>query len=257
MTLDKELQKIGLSDKEAKVYLAALELGQASVQNIARKAEVNRATTYSILESLIKKGLCSITEKDKKVFYFASAPESLLSIFDIKRKHLETEEEVFKRLLPELNSVFNKQADKPTVRFFDGRQGLINSLGEFYREKTDGNEPARMVYNKDLIEKTIDERERQKLRKIRLTREIKSKVIYSYEGGVLKTNVDGQRRKISGDEYPISCDIEILGDAVMFVPLTEKLHAVLIKDRQIAETLKSFFDLAWIGAEIKEVKEEK
>ena len=45
MTLDKELQKIGLSEKEAKVYLAALELGQASVQNIARKAEVNRATT--------------------------------------------------------------------------------------------------------------------------------------------------------------------------------------------------------------------
>jgi len=255
MPLDKELQKIGLSDKESKVYLAALELGQASVQNIARKADVNRATTYSILEALIKKGLCSTTEKEKKVFYFTSPPESLLSIFELKRKQMETEEDAFKNLLPDLNSIFNKQADKPTVRFFDGRQGLLNSVAEFYREKSEPNEPVRMLYNKDLIEKVIDEKERQKFRKIRLSREIKSKVIYNYETGVLKTNVDGQRRKVNLQEYPISCDIEILGDAVLFVPLTDKLHAVLIKDRQIAETIKILYNLAWLGAEIKEEKE--
>jgi len=255
MPLDKELQKIGLSDKEARVYLSALELGQASVQNIARKAEVNRATTYSVLEALIKKGLCSTIEKEKKIFYFASPPDSLLSVFELKRKQMETQEDAFKNLLPDLNSIFNKQADKPTVRFFDGRQGLLNSVAEFYHEKAETNEPVRMLYNKDLIEKVIDERERQKFRKIRMARGIKSKVIYNYEAGVLKTTADGQRRRVNLQEYPISCDVEILGDAVLFVPLTEKLHAVLIKDKQIAETIKVIFNLAWLGAEIKEEKE--
>ena len=57
MNYIQDLQQIGLTEKEAKVYLAALELGEKAVQVIAQKAGVNRATTYFILESLIEKGL--------------------------------------------------------------------------------------------------------------------------------------------------------------------------------------------------------
>ena len=64
--LEQELQKIGLSEKEAKVYLAAMELGQAPVQKIAQKAKVNRATTYVILEGLQKKGVITTVDHEKK-----------------------------------------------------------------------------------------------------------------------------------------------------------------------------------------------
>ena len=168
---------------------------------------------------------------------------------------MESQENSFKKLLPDLNSIFNKQADKPTVRFFDGRQGLLNSGSEFLQEKSEPNEPVRMLYNKDLLEKVVEDRERTKFRKIRLSRQVKSKVIYNYDNGFLKTSADGVRRKVGSEKSPFSCDIEILGNAVLFIPLTEKLHAVLIKDRQIAETMKSLFDLAWLGAEIREEKE--
>ena len=50
--LKKELEHLGLSDKEAKVYLAALEMGPSPVQDISHKAHVNRATTYVMIESL-------------------------------------------------------------------------------------------------------------------------------------------------------------------------------------------------------------
>ena len=85
MELAYELQKIGLSHKEAKVYLANLELGQSSVQNIAKKASVNRATTYVILNSLIEKGLCSTFMQNKKTFYAASDPEQLETIFETQK----------------------------------------------------------------------------------------------------------------------------------------------------------------------------
>lgn len=251
MSLDKELENIGLSEKEAKVYLAALELGQASVQNIARKAEVNRATTYSVLESLIKKGLCSTSEQNKKVLYSASPPNALLSLFEIKKKKIETQEDYFKKMLPELNSLHNKQESKPTVRFFEGKQGLLNSVTEFYFTQADENEPVRMAYSKDLIESIIDEKDRVKFRKIRMGRKIKSKVIYNYEKGVLETTADGQRRRINAENYLLNCDVEILGNTVLFAPLTEKLSAVLIKNQEIANTLKVLFELAWLGAEIK------
>ena len=44
--LERELQEIGLNEKEAKVYLATLELGQSVVQDIAKKAGVNRDNLF-------------------------------------------------------------------------------------------------------------------------------------------------------------------------------------------------------------------
>ena len=57
--LIQELGHLGLSEKEAAVYLASLELGPAPVQDISHKAKVNRATTYVMIESLMGRGLIS------------------------------------------------------------------------------------------------------------------------------------------------------------------------------------------------------
>ncbi len=62
--LTKKLEEIGLNEKEAKVYIATLELGEGSASEIAKKSEVNRATTYFILEKLIKMGLVSTSNKE-------------------------------------------------------------------------------------------------------------------------------------------------------------------------------------------------
>ena len=75
----RELNYLGLNEKEAKVYLAALELGKSSVQNIAKKADVNRATTYVVIEALIKRGLMSSANENKKQYFIAEAPEKLKS----------------------------------------------------------------------------------------------------------------------------------------------------------------------------------
>ena len=58
MTKEK-LQKLGLSDKEASVYLAMLELGPSVVSDIAKKANINRSTVYVVLEFLKKRGIPS------------------------------------------------------------------------------------------------------------------------------------------------------------------------------------------------------
>lgn len=52
MNIENTLNSLGLSPNEAKVYLAALEMGTASAQDIAHKAGVIRTTGYSVLERL-------------------------------------------------------------------------------------------------------------------------------------------------------------------------------------------------------------
>ena len=61
-----------LSEKEAAVYLAALQLGWVPVQDIAKLSKVNRATTYVMIESL-KKRYDRQYRKTKTYFYRRSA----------------------------------------------------------------------------------------------------------------------------------------------------------------------------------------
>jgi sugar-specific transcriptional regulator TrmB len=60
---DKLLQ-LGLSEKEAAVYLALLSLGKGTVTSITRKAGINRTTGYDILNALATKGIVSISGKE-------------------------------------------------------------------------------------------------------------------------------------------------------------------------------------------------
>ena len=79
-----ELKKIGLSENETRVYLALLELGGSTAQEISKKAGVKRATTYVQLEALMKFGLVTSFEKAperkngaQKTFFRAEDPEHL------------------------------------------------------------------------------------------------------------------------------------------------------------------------------------
>jgi len=249
MALINELEKIGLSEKETKVFLAALELGQDSVQNIAKKSGVNRATTYVVLETLIKKGLCSTFEQGKKTFYLANNPESLQGLFELQKKEVEERQKYFNLLLPNLQLIYNRQENKPVVRFFEGKQGLFSCLEEFLSHyKEGGDQFARMVYNRDLLDKAIPPDEREKFRAVRLKYQVKSRVLYNFSGGEIATSADGERRQISAADFPISCDLGIYNDCLYMASLKQPLSAILIIDQQLADSFKSIFDLAWLGA---------
>ena len=57
MINEERLAVFGLSAKEAKVYLALLELGPSTMTEVARVANINRTTGYPVLETLAAKGL--------------------------------------------------------------------------------------------------------------------------------------------------------------------------------------------------------
>lgn len=249
--LIKELQKIGLSDKESKVYLAALGLGKASVQTIAAKAGVNRATTYSVLGTLKEKGLCSTFQKGKKTFFVVSSPEYLKEIFEIKKIEIEEKQKALDVMLPELSAIYTNQKQDPIIRYFEGKQGMLNCVIEYLSGKASELEPARMIYNKDLLDQTFTAEEREKYKKIRLGNRVRSKVLYNNQAGELPDTPDGQRLRISGDKFPITCDIGMRGDKIRIASLGKRLSAVLITDKEIVSTLKSLFDLAFEAAQAR------
>ena len=64
-----ELKKLGLKEKEARVYLAGLELGLTSIQKLAERTGITRPTAYEIVRALEQRGLFAETTTNKKKFF--------------------------------------------------------------------------------------------------------------------------------------------------------------------------------------------
>ena len=74
------LNELGLEEEETKIYLAALELGQGNMKDLAYKANVKRTSAYNYVENLIKKRLLVSGKKKKRTVYSAVHPNQLIEI---------------------------------------------------------------------------------------------------------------------------------------------------------------------------------
>ncbi|MFZ2882675.1 MAG: helix-turn-helix domain-containing protein, partial [Candidatus Moraniibacteriota bacterium] len=116
MLLEK-LQIAGLSEKEAKVYVAVLELGEATIAEITKKSKIKRSTIYDILNTLKEKGIISQTRLNKRPIFLAENPKKMLEKLEEKKRGLE-------EAVPELLSIMNLLDKKPKIRYFEGIEGV-------------------------------------------------------------------------------------------------------------------------------------
>ena len=134
MNLNKILQHIGLSDKEAKIYLTLLEFKEALPSTISRRSGVKRPTTYVVLDQLQKQGLVSHVKKGKLEYFQPVNPHSLLEREYGKYHALE-------EALPELLQMHQKYAVTPQMQVFEGKDE-DDEADDDQIDKADVEEPA-------------------------------------------------------------------------------------------------------------------
>src|SRR5947209_5718152 len=119
-----QVEELGLSNKESRVYVANLMLGAAGVQQIADASGIKRVTTYVILESLVSLGLVSQTTKAKKTLFNAESPENLRRLLDKKEQSIKEQKHQLEELLPQLGKLSTLPKDVPSVKFYDGAESI-------------------------------------------------------------------------------------------------------------------------------------
>ncbi len=116
---EKYLEEIGLSDKEASVYVALLQVDHDSVLDLSKRTGINRTTIYPVLETLAKKGLVSEMQIDKKVHYKAEPPERLESFVERRKLNFEEQSKRLKDIVPQLKSIQRESGERPVVKCAD------------------------------------------------------------------------------------------------------------------------------------------
>lgn len=244
--LEKYLQDIGLGDKEAVIYLSLLSVEHASVLDLAKKTKIKRPTVYVILDTLAKKGLVSETTIGKKTHYYAEPPERLETFVERQKLVLEENSKRLNDIIPQIKSVQRESSEKPLVKYFEGRDGIISMLEELFAGiPNEKNGETYLLYPKDQLDELFTNQEREKYRSIRISRNIKSKVLYTSEKSDKPSDATGDRIKIDGKKYPITCDISIYEDKVRISILGKKLSGIFIRNKDFAETLRSLFKLSF------------
>lgn len=251
-----ELKNLGLTDKESAVYLALLELGSAPVQNIARKAKVVRATTYVVLEDLQKMGLVTHYKEGKKTLFSPEPPLQLMRLLDKQQEALKSKQDEFARALPELQMLMKTSGEKPSVRYFEGKEGLRAMRQEIIMYSKSGD----LVYNFTPLDhldavfpfpNESDSHHRQRAAKGVLARTIFSTRSEKLKNALLQKQKEDktERRYISPDLFSCTSGMTIYRDRIAIGSFTGKLMGVIIESEPMAETMRRLFDLAWIGTD--------
>lgn len=249
-----KLQALGLSDKEAKVYVAALFLGPASVQKIAEQAEVNRATAYVILDQLADLGLMSQSTEHKKTVFVAEPPSALNRLFERQSEEIDRRRDELKELLPELEQTHRSDAEQaPVVRFYKGREGINAMLRELQR-RARPNMVGYGFVNYDEVEKIVPDiftsSPKRRLKKRRV-----SKIIYSYKGEV-PSDPKLLRETIKVDQ-PIRADISLHEEVMALSTYAGKDSVgVIIDSKEIVAAFRQLFEMAWDSKQKKTVNED-
>lgn len=245
------LLALGLSSREAQVYLALLDIGKGTVTEITRRAGINRTTGYDILDTLVNKGFVSISGKEPKQEYAAESPEKILTYLEEEQLSVVKRLESAKQFVPQLKTLHNMQT-RPKVRYYEGIEGLR----EVYEDTLHSKEDLRSLAKVDEAESTL-EGYFPKYYQRRAAKNINIRAIFPDSPGARNLKAkDGIEKRTSliipGDGYDLKPEINVYDNKVMIASWHEKL-GIIIESQEIADAMKLLFELAWKEASKEDI----
>lgn len=231
------LEEYGLTDKEAKLYLAGLSLGTATITQLAKRASLKRPTAYLVIDELLKKGLLTLVPKGKKANYKAEDPKELINRSEQSKRKIE-------EILPDLKTIYLGSSKQPGVRFYEGKDKIFKIYEEIFRSK----EIWAMFSIDRFLDVFSDEDNKHFFR------------ILAREGGIIYDLLENTKKaqefsrtkyrfaisetKLLPKKMKLSTDILVAGNKVAIISF-KNVSGVIIEDKDIAKMQKASLQFIW------------
>ncbi|MBI1813045.1 hypothetical protein HYR82_04705 [Candidatus Peregrinibacteria bacterium] len=248
------IESIGLPEKEASLYLAGLQLGSAPASSFAKAARLNRITTYHLLEQMVHAGQFTVVRKLRAKWYAPVSPESLAVE---ARKHVET----FERVLPELRSLHGAQYRKPHVRFFEGWEGVRHVYDDTLTATTEllnfANSAAVRAFWPEYDLEYVA---------LRVERGIRLRGIAPDDATGRRVHGEDRKRLreirlVPAKDFDFGNEINIYDYKVAICSFGtgshEDVFGVIIESKEVAETQRQIFEMAWRYAKREGAREKR
>lgn len=238
----KTFEKIGLKERQAKIYLACLELGETTVIEIARKTGIKRTTVYENLNEMIGDGYIETTAKGKRKNFIALSPKKLKGLF-------KKREEMLEQVLPQLMSMSNVENDRPKIWFYQGKEKIMEAYEDSLNYPNSevfgwGSGEVLSLFSMKECEGYIKKRVRKKIIQTLISPDDK-------KTGLFKIKNDRELRRmklVSAEEYPFKIEINVYANRVFIVSVKDRI-AVIMESESISSAMRMIFRMCWKGIE--------
>lgn len=240
--MEKELESLGLSKNESKIYLFLLKHGESTSGPIIKETGIVNSRVYESLNSLLKKGLVSYTVQRSGKYFRAAEPARLVDEAEERMKKIES-------LLPQLEDMRGEEKRETKTAVYEGfdgfktafkkiiddcpRNGTINIMG--FSEQEFASESLRVFISNMNLK---SEKKKQKLR------------ILMDKAAKESLGKDREKEKYSEirympEGYLSPAAMDIFEDYVYIFLWEEKPFVFMIRNKRIAESFKKYFEFLW------------
>lgn len=247
----KDLMKVGLSEKESRVYIASIKLGKSSIQKISKLSKVNRATTYVLIDTLIERGLMTTVTEGKKRYFSVESPAKLSLLYEKERTELSQKEIALRYLLPQLTEIFENTRGglHSKVKFYNGEQGLKAYREELIKSK---DKKVYSMFNHEQVNKHVHIKyvnpkmtsefiKRKVTKKINTDLFVSTKNIEQFKEAKQSSDPNLDITDISKLNYNEAVDVSLFDNKLFITSLEENLLTVTVQDNNISKSVKSIF----------------
>lgn len=236
-----QLEQLGFNPKEVEVYLALLEFGTQPASVIAKKTKIPRPTVLFLFESLLKKAYIRKAQRGRTQYFYAEPGD----LEKAKSLELEKARSTLEEAIPLLKEFKNPFTSQPKVTFFEGLDGCRRAYSLLLDSTTEVLEFAPhddlRKMGDDFMEAFLKERARRKV----FIRPICPRNETHLHYKKLDKKQHRQLKMFDPKKGTIYSSITIFEDKVLLLNLHQDAFAILIQNKQVAETLKTLHGMIW------------
>lgn len=237
------LEDIGLTRNEAHVYLAVLDAGLATLCDIKAVTKLHRSNIYDSIEGLKKKGLLAYILKDEKKYYEVPAPEELFTILREKEFNLN-------KIMPQLLLSKQLTREKSQASVFEGLAAIQKIFMNFLTYK----EPI-YAYGISKVADVALKKFGVIFHQRREEEKIPLQMIYTFHPkreGTFTKNKNLLEVRVLPQHFDGNVSTHVCNGDVVLILWSNTPFVVQIRNKQISESYKKYFEILWASAEKEE-----
>jgi len=234
------LIKLGLTEKEARAYLLALELGEVNSGDLIKKLTIYSKTAYEILNKLVEKGFLSTFLKGNIKFYSPINPSKIQEIVEQQQIEIDEVKKEVEGIIPVLKQISKASMKRQQATIYEGKKGIKYLFGESLKQKDEiwvlGGGGKFKEYFPEYSELW---------HRLRVKSKIKLRLLY--DEGLRKKNIHYEECEIKflPKEFDNPSPTMIYRNKVIITIWEENPLAFVIESKEVTKSYKNYFEVLW------------
>lgn len=152
--LQQYLSRLGLPEKEQKIYLALAESGLQPASVIARRLKLDRVTTYKHLKKMAEMGLVKIYYTHAIQHFGIESPDAIERLLHEKESAIKEMLDEFPIIAKQVKAFEGTEHAIPKIQVFEGQSGMQSCFRDLLHElSSQGVRQVRMLSTNTFTEK--------------------------------------------------------------------------------------------------------